>query len=142
MKQSIVPFVLAIIIERDKYLLTKRQEIDKDDPKDFYNKWQLVGGGIDFGETAQEALLREVEEEVGLKVKIVLIVPYILNSVRPNWQGHGFVFLCRPQLVRFNVRLNHESSEYRWFTFQEILKLKTLPGVKEAIKTALKSSNL
>ncbi|MBI2641848.1 NUDIX hydrolase [Candidatus Roizmanbacteria bacterium] len=136
MKKTVSAFVLGVIKLKNKYLLTRRQEIDPEDPKDFYNKWQLPGGGISFGETAEEALLREVEEELGFKVRIISVVPYILNSIRKSWQGHGIVFLCRPTSSNFKVKLNRESKTFGWFTAEQISNLKGLPGLKEAILAA------
>ncbi|MBI4225486.1 NUDIX hydrolase [Candidatus Roizmanbacteria bacterium] len=133
-----VPFVLAIIRYKSKYLLTKREEVDPRDPKGFYGKWQLPGGGIDFNETAEEAVLREVKEEVGMDVKIFSLVPYIINSLRNNWQGHGIIYLCHPNKDNLRVKLNSESKSFGWFSHKEIKTLKTLPGVKEVIKTAEK----
>ena len=69
--KEVILFVIAIIKKGDKYLLTKRQEIDKKDPKDFLGKWQLPGGGVNFGERVEEAVKREVKEELALDVEVI-----------------------------------------------------------------------
>lgn len=139
MKKTITSFVVAIIKKDNKYLLTKRQEIDREDPKDFVGKWQLPGGGVNFGETIENALIREVKEEVGLDIRIISVIPYIINSVRKGWHGIGIILACGLLNSGQSVKLNEESSEFAWFTLEELLKLNTLPGVKEAIKAASKS---
>lgn len=132
----ITPFVVGLIKHKNKYLLTKRQELDPEDPSDFVGMWQIPGGGINFGETVEEAILREIEEELDIKIEIVRIVPYIINSLRKNWQGIGIIFLCKPSDKAFKIRLNEEASAYGWFTYEEITKLDMLPGGKDAIKKA------
>lgn len=52
----------ALIIKDDEILLIKRAV------EPFKDMWALPGGGIEFDETAEEALKKEVEEEVGLKI--------------------------------------------------------------------------
>ena len=136
MKSSISPFVVAIIKKDNKYLLTKRYDLDQEDPSEFRGKWQLPGGGINFGERVEEAIKREVKEEVALDVEVVSIVPYVINSLRKNWHGVGTVLYCRLNDVKQAIKLNDEADKYGWFSFSEIHKLATLPGVKEAIKAA------
>ncbi len=52
----------ALIIRNNEILLIKRGV------EPFKNTWSLPGGGIEFNETSEEALKKEVEEEVGLKI--------------------------------------------------------------------------
>ena len=50
---------------------------------DVENAWQFPQGGIDEGETAKEALFRELEEEIGTK-EIEIIAEY------PRWVSYEF----------------------------------------------------
>lgn len=136
MIKSITPFVTAVIKVKQRYLLTKRQEIDKEDPSDFVGKWQLPGGGINFGESPEKALIREIKEETGLDIKIKSVVPYIINSFRTNWHGIGIVLCCKLIKKGQKVKLNHEASNFGWFSYKEAMKLDILPGGKEALYAA------
>lgn len=53
--------VYAVIFERGKVLLAHRRDIDW---------WNLPGGGMEAGETVEEAMRREVREETGLEVVV------------------------------------------------------------------------
>ncbi len=134
--KKITSFVLAIIKKGNTYLLTKRAELDKEDPKSFHNAWQLPGGGVKFGETVEVAIKREIREELGVEIEPITIIPYIINSIRSNWHGIGIPILCKFQTEFPVIKLNREASEYGWFTLSQIKKLKTLPSVRKVIKAA------
>ena len=53
---------MALVVRNDKILMIKTFRFNR-------YIWELPGGGIEPGETAEEAVAREVMEEVGLKVK-------------------------------------------------------------------------
>lgn len=76
--------VRAIIIEDNKLLLMHRN-------KEGSEYWTLVGGGVNEGETNEEALVREVMEETGLKVTKAQLV-FIEGHPAPY--KDQYIFLC------------------------------------------------
>ncbi|WNB90861.1 NUDIX domain-containing protein [Bacillus sp. NEB1478] len=58
------PRAFAAILKDDTILMVR--EVNK--TNDF---WTLPGGGLEFGETFEKAVVREVREEVNLDVKVV-----------------------------------------------------------------------
>ena len=122
--------VIAIVQKGDKYLLTKRAEAS--DPKHL-GKWQQPGGGLEFGETPEEALLREVREELGIEVTNIRFVPKVFTAIRETWQGLFMCFLCEMKDEHAKVTINEEASEYGWFTFEEMKGLDSLPKLMESM---------
>lgn len=59
---KISPVVIVAITDNDKLLMTKYAGRD-------YKRYALVAGFIEIGETAEEAVKREVMEEVGVEIK-------------------------------------------------------------------------
>ena len=59
------PGVCVVILQDQRVLLTLRQD---------FPVWCLPGGGIEPGETAAEAAVREVREETGLEVRLTRMI--------------------------------------------------------------------
>ncbi len=57
--------VAAIIKQENKYLIAQRSEKGS-----LGNKWEFPGGKIEENETKEEALIREVQEELNIEIKI------------------------------------------------------------------------
>lgn len=55
----------AIIINDGKVLIAQRAEKQK-----LAGRWEFPGGKVEAGETPEECLVREIEEELGIKIKV------------------------------------------------------------------------
>ena len=55
----------ACISDGEKYLITQRSK-----KQSYEGKWEFPGGKVEPGETDQEALAREIKEELGLDIKV------------------------------------------------------------------------
>lgn len=135
---KIISVAIAVINKDDKYLLTKRTQIDPED-KDFLPfVWNLPGGEIEKNENSKEALEREVYEELHVNLQKYKPLPKIFTYSRNNYQFIFYVFACRLKDENQEIILNEEASEYGWFTIEEIKNLKTLPLTLEMILEANK----
>ncbi len=99
--------------EEKNYLLIKQYG------KDFY---RFVAGYINKGESAEEAVYREIAEEVGLKPISIkpLKTSYFAKS---NTLMYNFLAICD----NLDVKPNYEVDEYAWIPYD---------NVKEALKDA------
>ena len=115
--------VVAIIERAGRYLMIRR-------PDDIRagGYWCFVGGGIEVGESQEQALVREVREEVGLEVAPGEKVWECL-SLYKEWILYCWTVRESGGQVQADPR---EVAEHRWLTVSEIMRLPQLmPSVPE-----------
>ena len=100
--------VVGVIVERGGRVLLQRRAIG---PR--YGTWTFPGGYMEVDETAEAAGQREVEEEVGLRVKAG---PLLGVYSRPAPDGPGIlVVVFRSGRPTGRLRIGREVLEARWF---------------------------
>lgn len=108
--------VKGIVVLDNKILLLKRVKPSTDG----LGFWELPGGGLEYGETPNQALIRELKEETGLD--IVIIKPaYTFTKIREDYQTVGIGFLCIPK--NNHVRLSDEHTDYCFVTIEKAKEL-------------------
>lgn len=125
--------VKGIVIYRGKTLIMKRVRPSSDG----LGYWELPGGGLEYGETPHEALIRELKEETGLDIKILKPI-YTFTKIRKNYQTVGIGFLCIP--VNDHVVISEEHTEYK-FVDEEELRQMLNKEIYEDIKEAISEYN-
>jgi len=128
--------VEAIIFRRNgnkvQYLLLKRLP-------ERNGFWQPVTGGVEEGETRNEALRREIKEETGIKnIVEVLEDLHIFEFSDPN-PNQEYVYGVEVSPSEEITLDQKEHSEYKWCSFQEALKLLHWKENKEALRKLSKT---
>jgi len=96
--------VAAIVDDEGRVLLHRRG----DEPEEL---WSFPGGSVDIGESAAEALIREVREELGLEVEPVAVIG-VYTSPEFDWsypngdQIQAFMVLIRCRIVGGALRVD------------------------------------
>lgn len=108
--------VTAIIIKNGKLLVVRRNE------EPFRNEWDFVGGYVQQDESADEALKREIAEELHVDAELTYIGSF---SGTASYDNKTFPVLNFAYLVKINgdIQLNTENSEY---TYRDLHTLGTI----------------
>ncbi|MCW1296687.1 MAG: NUDIX hydrolase [Candidatus Parvarchaeota archaeon] len=123
--------IYGALIKENKVLIIHRSRNTRVDV------WEFPGGKLEFGESIEEAVKREVMEETGLKVKIKNLLATGIYYVRGE-QHIVIVYVCEP--VSNEIKLEEENfSAYKWATYEEIINIKNLALSVRCILKELKS---
>lgn len=99
--------VKAVIIHDGKILLLKKIQPSADG----FGNWELPGGGMEYHEGPDEALIREIREETGLELASYHISA-TFHVIRPQLEIVGLSYRCTP--VNTAVKLSNEHETYCW----------------------------
>ncbi len=134
------------------FLLNKRKHVWVGKRLDIKNNfWQMPQGGIDFGESEKEAMMRELSEEIGTNnIKILGTSRDWLNYDLPNelvgkiWKGRyvgqsQMWFACELRGNENEINLNTSAPEFvdwKWIKPQLLIKY-VIPFKRELYKKIL-----
>ena len=141
MSCQIVPCVGAAIVDRAGRVLLVKHAIEKGG---FWaGKYICPGGRLEFGETLEEGLRREILEETGLEIDIVRWLPpteRIIRNAEGIIQDH-VIFLDALTVVRSGTfKPASDVGEGYWFSQKELREI--LKEIHEDTRGLLRQVNL
>ncbi|MDA1129106.1 MAG: NUDIX domain-containing protein [Chloroflexi bacterium] len=130
------PGASALIFDksRERVLLTRRQD---------NGRWCLPGGGMDPGESAAEACVREVMEETGLEVRVTRLVgvytsPELLIEYPDGNKIQPVAFSFEVEITSGELGLSDETTDFGWYTVPEMEAMDMMenhvPRIYDAVK--------
>ncbi|KKS77879.1 MAG: Mutator MutT protein [Candidatus Woesebacteria bacterium GW2011_GWB1_43_14] len=112
-----------------KILLLKRGKT-----KTFQGNWQLPEGKLEVGEKPQDALRRELKEELGAGVDTLTLENVSQSTLEAKGTKYlAFRIIFKVKLKENKITLSSEHSDYRWVNTTDIPSMVLLPGTMEAI---------
>ena len=117
-----VEVVAAIIQKDDQFLATQRGY------GQFKGLWEFPGGKIDLDETKEEALEREIKEELNCDIDIKRFI-LTINYDYPNFHLTMHCFLC--ELLSDFTLLEHD--DYQWLNKDNLMDVKWLEADIEIV---------
>ena len=123
----------AVVLDEDRVLLIKRGN------PPLKGQWSLPGGGVEVGETLEQAIAREVLEETGMAIEVGPIVE-VLDRISRDADGrveHHFVlvdFVCRPN--GGILRGASDAEDAAWVTMADLARYEVAPVTISVIQKA------
>ena len=125
MNQEVLVVAVALIEREGRFFLQRR------DPgsKRFANLWEFPGGKLEAGETPQQAILRELMEELKWSPETLEPLP-LLEHVYPDLKLLIHPFRCH------GAGILHTELPWGWFPTEAIQKLQ-MPDATRVLANAL-----
>lgn len=110
--------VAAIIVENDKIFATQRGY------GEFKGGWEFPGGKIEEGETPQQALVREIQEELDTEIEVGELVERVEYDY-PQFHLSMDCFLCK---IKSGKLVLKEHEDAKWLRRNELGSVEWLPA--------------
>ena len=118
MKKRKIEVVAAVIFDENKILVSQR------DGGDMAGRWEFPGGKIETGETHEQALKREIMEELG----IIISVDSFLLTIEYDYPEFHLVMHCYQCAILFGAPRLLTHSAVKWISPQELDSIDWLPA--------------
>lgn len=103
----------GIFLKGDKILLVRQNKYP------FFGSWVMPGGHVDYGETVEKAIKREMKEELGVSVKIKKLFGVYSDPKRdPRYHTASVVYILG--ITKGEIRLSEEASEFKYFPLKNL----------------------
>jgi 8-oxo-dGTP diphosphatase len=125
--------VSAAIFRDGRVLIVRR------DRPPSHGLYTLPGGGVELGETLEQAVIREVREETGLDIEPLALAGYrqvITRDPNGTIERHFVILPFAARWIASDISLNEELAEANWLLPSELAGLKTTEGLAEIVAAA------
>jgi len=117
----------VLIVKGDQVLLGRRNKSPN------FGRWILPGGKIEYGETHQDAAVREIDEELGVDIEVLSLAGKgIYNLITQH--EHRMIVYSNARIVGGELNPSSDVSEARFFYSDELESLDITPIVREVLK--------
>ena len=126
-----------IINDNNEVLLVKRSKNSKTES----GMWSRPGGSVEFGETVEDAVTREIREELNIDIEVVRFLEYtdnigVENEVKKHWVALGFLAKIKSGEIKNLEPDKHD--DFKWFPLDKLPENLT-EYTKNAINVFLKT---
>lgn len=124
----------GLLLREEKMLLCRLSQRVGVNP----GSWTLPGGGLDFGEDPEDAVVREFQEETGLIVKVngLVAVNSLCDSIAGWSPMHSIRIIYNVQYLsgELHYEIDGSTDLCAWHTFDQIQELPLVELAKQGIK--------
>ena len=119
--------VAGVLVKDGNILLVRHEKNEK-------SYWLLPGGGVDFGESAEAALVREFQEEVGLSIQVGKLV-MVHDSIPPNRHRQVLNLYFLVSTEKFDIKVTQDAvlRDAAFYPLSDFGGMTVNPDVKKEI---------
>jgi ADP-ribose pyrophosphatase YjhB (NUDIX family) len=128
----------AVVLDGDRVLLVRRGG------QPSQGRWSIPGGLVHLGERLEEAVLREVEEECGLRIRLLGLCG-VIDRVVPGEPSdpapvryHYIIIDYVAEPVGGTLQAGSDAAEARWVPVADLGHYMTTDGLASMIQRAIK----
>jgi 8-oxo-dGTP diphosphatase len=102
-------------------------------------KWEFPGGAVEFNETIESALVREVREEYGFEISVLElldVVDHIIPEEKQHWISPTFI--CAVKSGKPMIREPHKCEEIGWFELDQISEVQLTIASRKSLASIRK----
>ncbi len=125
MKHNITEVVAALIWNGNRFMICQRPE-----QKARGLLWEFVGGKVEPGETKEQALIRECQEELAITVSVGKVFMEVVHEY-PDITVHLTLFHAA---IAAGIPQKLEHNDIQWITVQEIPNYEFCPADVEILQ--------
>ena len=111
----------AVIFNKEgRIFLAKRGKKSRNEA----GKWECPGGALEFGESFEKTIIREMKEEFDIDIEVVdqlATFNHLIPRERQHWVALAFV--CRIKKGTPKILEAEKCEEIGWFTLEEMKKM-------------------
>ncbi len=111
-RENMVNVVLGIVERENKVLVIKRER------GDFVGLWAIPGGKVEECEHIDEAVLREMFEELGVETKFQSVLGFV-TEIMHDTNSTSLIYVCHLDLGK-DCEITNPEFAYRWMSKEEI----------------------
>tara|TARA_Y100001970_G_C13962570_1_gene713925 strand:- start:249 stop:716 length:468 start_codon:yes stop_codon:yes gene_type:complete len=104
--------VLGVVFKSDEILLVKRNI------EPHYNQWSLPAGYVDYGESPEDAVKREIFEETNIKIKVLNLIDVKFNEI-----SKVTIICYKANYVSGEIMISEECKDVKFFKLKQLPKL-------------------
>ena len=125
---------IALIIRQENKVLLVRHK------KNGRKYWLLPGGGLEYGETIEEAAIREMKEETNLDVQVGDLL-FVCESIPPDGHRQVLNLYYSAEITGGKMRLGNEEilDGLEFWDTADIEKLTIYPDIKSELMSYIKN---
>ena len=122
----------GVIINDNKILLIKRNN------EPFKGRWALPGGFVEYNEKVEDAIIREVKEEIGVNAEIKELVG-VYSDPKRDPRGHTVTIVFLLEVISGMIKAGDGACDAKFFDLKQLPDLsfdhdKIISDVKRRIE--------